>query len=332
VQSLTSDAVASDLILAREVALVDTTQSGSWTIRRGGVGIQASSQLVVQPSDPMLAYYLELYPKEHMPLTGTVFGVVKRRDGRELARFQLQTLERLNEPWPVAGAVPVAGLPPGAYTFEAHVQLPDTLVVRSHPFFMGAATAVAAGSGRGWFWTLSDEQLSEMFDPVVVWLTPAEANLFTTLPPDARREFLSRQFGRSGPSPDDGEESALDAYLARAQTVRQRYAERAGRGSLDAWQSDRGRIYLLRGAPTNLVTRPSPQTGPPYEVWHYAGAQGFVYLFGDETLMGHFRLIYTNDPAEQTMPDWERRVGSEAIEDLQRTGIRPRSDRRIPPS
>ena len=331
VQGLASDPVVSDLILAREVAIVDTSTDARWTLRRGGVGIQATSQMVVEVTDPKLAYYLEVYPEANKPITGTVFGVVKRRDGRELARFQLQQLDRVSEPWPVAGEVSVAGLPPGAYTFETQVQLADTAVVRSHAFYVSTAS-VAANGGRGWFWTLSDEQLSEMFDPVVVWLTASEANLFATLPPDARREFLSQQFGREGPTPDDGVESALDAYLARAQVVSQRYAERSGRGTQDAWRTDRGRVYLLRGAPTTLTTRPSPQYGAPYELWQYTGAQTYVYLFADETRIGNFRLIYTNDPAEQSLPDWERRVGSEAIEDLERAGARPRVDNPVPPS
>jgi GWxTD domain-containing protein len=312
------------------VALVDTARDERWTVRRGGIGIKASSQMVVQTSDPSLAYYLEVYPEEGEPMSGAVLGVVKRRDGRELARFQLQQLDRVAEPWPVAGEVSLAGLPPGAYTFETQVQLADTVVVRSHPFFVSSAT-VAMDGGRGWFWTLTDEQLTEMFEPVVVWLTSSEADLFRTLPPDGKREFLSQQFGRTGPTPNDGDESALDAYLTRAQTVTQRYGERAGRGTQAAWRTDRGRIYLLRGAPTQIYSRPSPQSGAPYELWHYAGGQSFVYLYADETRIGHFRLIYTNDPAEQSQPDWERRVGGEAIEDLERAGVRPRTDGRIPP-
>ena len=331
VRGLAGEPLASDLILASEVAFVDTANAASWPMRRGEIGIRASSQMVVQAADPALAYYMELYPEENEPMTGSVTGVVKRRDGRELARFQLQALNGVIQPQPVAGQVSVAGLPPGSYTFETQVELGDTSIVRSHPFMVGAAsTAQGAGDG-GWFWTLTDEQLAELFEPVVVWLTSSEAELYQTLPPDAQREFLSQQFGRTGPTPDDGDESALDAYLTRAQTVTQRYGERSGRGAQEAWRTDRGRIYLLRGAPSQLVTRPSPAGGSPYELWHYAGGQSFVYLFADETQMGHFRLIYTNDPAEQSIPGWERRVGSQAIEDLERAGVRPSTDRRIPP-
>jgi len=159
-----------------------------------------------------------------------------------------------------------------------------------------------------------------------VWLTASEAQLYRTLPPDGKREFLSQQFGRGGPTPDDGDESALDAFIARSRVVRERYAERAGRGQRDPWATDRGRIYLLRGQPTQVASRPSPQSGAPYELWVYSGGQNLAYLFVDDTRMGHFRLIYSNDPAETAFPGWEQMVGAEAIEDLARAGVRPRSN------
>jgi GWxTD domain-containing protein len=318
------DPLVSDLILARDVGFIDTTQAEAWTMRRGTIGLQTSSQMVVRVEEPSLAYYFEVYPEENRPMSGAVYGVVKRPDGRELARFKLQDLQQQGEPRPIAGEVSVEGLPPGAYSFETQIQLGDTMLVRSHPFYVGAP-AVAAGGERGWFWTLTDERLAELFDPVVVWLTRSEAEVFSTLPPDGRREFLSRQFGRGGPTPEDGQESALDAFLARTEAVRARFGERSGRGTTEPWRTDRGRIYMIRGEPAQQVSRPSPQSGSPYELWYFGGRTPYVYLFADDTRMGHFRLIYTNDPNETSLPDWDRQVSPEALDDMERFGIRVRS-------
>lgn len=330
VDGIAQEPLASDLILARDVGFVDSANVAQWTLTRGTIGLRTSSSIVVAPTEPQLAYYLELYPKEQRPMSGSVFGVVRRQDGRELARFRLQELQRLDEWRPVAGSVSVAGLPPGAYSFETQLQLADTTIVRSHPFYMESPVAAAEG-GRGWFYTLSDEDLTRLFDPVVVWLTRSEAELFTTLPPAARREFLSQQFGRDGPTPGDGSESALDAYLSRVEVVNLRFAERAGRSVVEPWRTPRGRIYLLRGQPSAQVSRPSPQGGAPYEIWQYAVSPGYVYLFADESGMGHYRLVFSNDPAEAGVVDWTRRVGSEALEDLARMGISPRTDQSIIP-
>src|SRR5690606_6402932 len=100
---------------------------------RGTIGLRLSSQVIVTPADPNLSYYLELYPAEDEPMTGAVTGIVRRDDGRELTRVTLATLNAVSEPRPVAGTLPVAGLPEGAYTMETQVQLPDTMIVSSHP-------------------------------------------------------------------------------------------------------------------------------------------------------------------------------------------------------
>lgn len=325
VRGFADEPLASDLILAHEVGFIDTVDADRWTLRRGTIGLHTSSQMVVLPDAPELAYYLELYPEVDEPVTGTVFGAVKRPDGRQLARFVLQELDGLEDPRPIAGQLSVAGLPPGAYRFEMELALADTALVLAHPFYVGAAP-VRAAPDAGWFATLSDEQLTELFDPIVVWLTAGEAELYRSLPPAGRREFLARQFGRTGPTPDDDDESALDAYLSRLERVNARYGERAGRGTQDAWRTDRGRIYLLRGEPSQQASRPSPAGGAPYEIWSYSDRQQYVYLFADETRMGHFRLIHTNDPNEQGVPDWTRRIGADALNDLERMGYRPPAD------
>jgi hypothetical protein len=117
--------------------------------------------------------------------------------------------------------------------------------------------------------------------------------------------------------------SALDAYLERVRVVNSRFAERAGRSTQQPWRTDRGRIYLIQGEPGSTVLRPSPTSRAPYEIWQYPSGQGLAYLFADDTRMGHYRLIFTNDPNEQSVPDWSRLVASEALEDLARLGIRP---------
>jgi len=329
VRGLAREPLASDLILAKQVGYVEPADSGRWTFRHGTIGLQTSSQVLVEGENPSLSYYIELYPENNEAMTGTVHGVIRRPDGKELARFPIQQLQSLAEPRPLAGRIPVAGLAPGAYTFEAQVQLADTTIVRQHQFFVGGQAI--AGSGLGWFGTLSDERLAELFDGATVWMTATEAERYEGLPPAARRAFLVRWFGTSEPTPDDGQESALDAYLARIAVVTERYAERSGRDGRPAWLTDRGRIYLMNGEPSATFNRANPEGGAPYEIWHYATGAGRAYVFVDETRIGNFRLVYSNDPNEKGVADWTRYLGPEAVNDLARLGIRPRDDRTIAP-
>ena len=196
------------------------------------------------------------------------------------------------------------------------VQLADTTIVRSHPFTV-LDTKVAGG-----FWeNLSEDELAK-FEAISVWLpNKATMDTYRSLSPQGKREFLKQQFANQEPTPDDGNESVIDMFLTRVNTISQRYAERVGRGTQAAWETDRGRIYMLRGEPSSKAVKPNPNAGSPYELWFYTNDARWVYLFADETRMGNFRLIYTNDPNQQGVSDWDRRVGPDAVEDMQRLGV-----------
>ena len=86
--------------------------------------------------------------------------------------------------------------------------------------------------------------------------------------------------------------------------------------SIPPWQTDRGRIYMLRGAPGKQLKRPFQPDAPPYEIWSYDIGQQYVYLFVDQSRFGNYRLMFSTDPREATLPDWQNRVGVAAIEDL----------------
>lgn len=320
VQAYARPPLASDLILAHDVGIMDSASAGQWTIRRGRIGVRASSDVAIDPGNPDLAYYIELYPRKDQALNGSATGVVRRADGKELATFPLQQITALSQPQPLAAKLSVAGLPPGAYTFDVRLQLADTTVVRSARFQIMAPAAQLAIAP--YFASLTEAQLKELFDPIVVWLgSGREAELYGSLSLAGKRQFLARQFGDQGPTPDDGNESLIDVFLARVQAVKTRFAERAGRGAQQGWQTDRGRIYMLLGEPTGRTSRPSPVRGQPYELWYYTTQNRYAYLFADETGMGHYRLIYTNDPQQTGVEDWARRVGPEALDDMRQLGI-----------
>lgn len=327
VEGLAPPVRLSDLVLGKQVGWADSASSTPWTFRRGAIGILTASEVVVQAEDPRLAYYVEVYADSATSLNGRLIGVVKRQDGSEVVRVALRELRDLRQSEPVAGQMSVAGLPPGDYLLEARLELADTVLVRSHPFSM--TTPMLAGgapTGGGYFASLSDAELAELFDPLVVWLqTEAERQRYESLTPEGRRTFLREYFQGAEPSGNPESDAPLDVYLARVKHVQTAFRERVGRSEQEGWRTDRGRIYLRLGEPTSRVVRPRPQQGPPYEIWFYAIRSGYVYLFVDERGFGNHYLLYSNDPAENPLPGWEKRVGAGAIDDLAQLGIRVRA-------
>jgi GWxTD domain-containing protein len=271
----------------------------------------------IAAESPRLAFYLEVYPRGSEPLSGKVIGTVKDSEGKQLATMALANISSTGSRSRVAGAVSVAGLPPGAYTLDASVQLADTVFTRSGTFAMDAPVVIAqAGGTTGYFATVSAADLKTLFDPLEVWLeTKEQRELFVGLNEAGRREFLARYFGPNGPTGDAN--NRLDMFLERAKRVNERYAERVGNATVPGWKTDRGRIYMLRGEPQNQLKRPfAAGDAPPYEIWSYNLGQVYVYLFADDSKFGNYRLLFSTDPREVTMPNWQNRVGPSAIEDL----------------
>lgn len=328
-ESLPADAVVSDLILARAAGWADSASDLQYTIRRGQLGLAAASEVVADEQRPQIAYYLEVYPTADEPMSGKLTGIVRRPDGKQLVQIPLQNLQAVQVSKPLVANVPLEGLAPGDYVFETRLELGDTTIVRSHPFRMeGMLSQQAqpqpspqAQPGTGYFWTLSPEQLRELFDPVIVTLErQADRELFQNLNPDGKRRFLQQYFGGVEPTPGDEGDNPLDLYLRRVRHVQREYVER--QGGLEGWRTDRGRIYLKRGEPDNRVARPLPPGGAaPYEIWQHTIPSNYVYLFVDEARIGSYRLVFTNDPLETSLPDWERRISSDAAEELLRMGI-----------
>jgi GWxTD domain-containing protein len=326
-ESLPADALSSDLILARAAGWADSATTVQYTIRRGQLGLAAASEIVADEQRPQIAYYLEIYPTADAPMTGKLIGIVRRPDGKQLVQIPLQNLQAVTASKPLVANVPLDGLAPGDYVFETRLELSDTTIVRSHPFRMEgmlsqqAQPAPAAQPGTGYFWTLTPEQLRELFDPVIVTLQrQADRELFQNLNPDGKRRFLQQYFGGVEPTEGGDGDNPLDQYLKRVHHVQREYVER--QGGLEGWRTDRGRIYLKRGDPNNRVSRPLPPAGAaPYEIWQHTVPSNYVYVFVDEARIGSYRLVYTNDPLETSLPDWERRISSDAAEELMRMGI-----------
>lgn len=320
VESLPTDVRTSDLLLANEMSWVDEDDPGGWLIRRGDLGIRTSPRIALPASAPKLSYYLELYPPDDAAFDGRATGVIRRKGGAELLEVDLEVLAGVEEDRPVAGTIPLSGLTPGEYELELRVEGDGDTVRRTRSFHVVETTRVAeAGGGEQaeFFASLSDPEVEDLFAPMVIWLeTDHDRDLFQDLDPDGKRRFLTEYFGRLGPGYADGE-SLLDTFLERVRHVRREYGEEAGRTEQAGWRTDRGRIYIRRGAPDQRVNQPFPQEGsPPYEIWFYNIGPGYAYLFVDETNFNHYRLLFSNDPDEPTLPDWQRRAGGAAIDEL----------------
>lgn len=101
------------------------------------------------------------------------------------------------------------------------------------------------------------------------------------------REQLFREFWkRRDPTPETARNELMEEYYFRVEYSDEKYStHRPG------WETDRGRIYIMYGEPSDIERHPFESGSRPYEIWYYHNLnRRFVFVdytgFGDYTLAG----------------------------------------------
>ncbi|MBN1466319.1 GWxTD domain-containing protein [candidate division KSB1 bacterium] len=106
---------------------------------------------------------------------------------------------------------------------------------------------------------------------------------------EAERQVIYDEFWlKRDPTPNTSRNELKDEFFKRIDFSNRNFTEIASGRS--GWQTDRGKIYIVYGAPDNVDRRDSEMNLPAAEVWHY-NRLNRKYFFADREGDGIFRLI-----------------------------------------
>jgi len=159
-------------------------------------------------------------------------------------------------------------------------------------FFLGIAISVACR-----LYNLErklDPINAEFLSKARYIITREERKIFLELPVTEKPKFIEEFWKRRDPDPETEENEFKAEYLGRIERAIQLFQ---GEG-IPGWLTDRGRIYVIYGPPTDRITHPMGED--PYsrcsEVWYYAD---FPVVFYDYTCSSNYRLMtYDLSPIE----------------------------------
>jgi GWxTD domain-containing protein len=156
-----------------------------------------------------------------------------------------------------------------------------------------------------------DSQYRKWLDEDVVYIiSPEERSAFLHLATNEEREqFIEQFWQRRNPDPDSADNTFKEEHYRRIAYANEHYSS-----GIPGWKADRGRIYIMWGAPDEIDShpsggsydRPASEGGGetstyPFEDWRYRYLEGIgenVELeFVDPTMSGEYRL--TTDPSEK---------------------------------
>ena len=311
----------SDVLLATSARTVSAdSEVGAGEVRRGSLAMRTAPTPRFSPADSTLAYYAEVYPGPTDTLEGQLSVAVVGAQGRSVVATPPRPVRFPRAGGVTDGSLDLAGLAPGAYRFEVRVRLGDSTVVGSAPFEMTAAEAVAAAPAQAAgdvFDRANELQLDSMYAPMVYLLEPGEQGVYDQLSVDGKRRFLREAWAKRDPAHGAGGVNTAMVRFYRAVDFANRAFREGGAGQVPGWRTDRGRVYLRNGQWDEILRRPVASPAP-YEVWKYTRGRQRYYVFQDESGMGVYRLIMTNDRQEVGMQNWGSLLGTEDSIDVVR--------------
>jgi len=156
-----------------------------------------------------------------------------------------------------------------------------------------------------------DSQYKKWLNEDVVYIiSPEERSAFLHMSTNEEREqFIEAFWARRNPDPDSPENTFKEEHYRRIAYANEHYAS-----GIPGWKTDRGRIYIMWGAPDETDSHPSggtyerpPEEGGgetstyPFEDWRYRYLEGIgenvIIEFVDPTMTGEYHL--TMDPSEK---------------------------------
>jgi len=153
----------------------------------------------------------------------------------------------------------------------------------------------------------NDEEAAKFRDDISFIARPDELKLYDSLNLEGKSNFQRDFWQARDPEPDTPENEFKLEHYRRLKYADEHYG--LYKGFIKGWQTDRGRIYLLYGEPSEIERNNSTIENRAWERWWYDSIEGGVYfIFVDFEGTGAFQLVHSSKKDEIKDYNWEDKV------------------------
>lgn len=262
----------------------------------------------------VIPVYLEIYNTNQLEDTvcGLKQSLVNMETGAEVPEFTVFSRHTTSSVLPILRKVDINTLPTGKYALNY------TLLSRSLSELSTQQYVFERSNDLDIPWTvenmvidpafqasITDDSVAYYLESLIPIAKPAEIkNIISVLKLKDReqeRRHIQAFWLKTAPN------SAYDSWLKykeQVQLVERLYSNNFQEG----FETDRGRVYLQYGAPTNIVQRETSPTEYPYEIWQYNKIGKFSnkrFVFYNPDLVNNaYRLLHSDMIGELKNPSW----------------------------
>lgn len=274
--------------------------------------------LVFGKSQPVAFFYTEIYNLQSQLIKSEFIKMrmMLYNSKGKLVKEKSKNLSRISNTRVEVGSQILSNFPTDSYTFvialidslnntgistakKFFVYNPDIVVVDT---FETSTTPVLSST----FGSMSEDELDDLFEKSRYLATKTEIDKYERLSnTEGKREFMFEFWKAKDENYSTSENEFFRQYLQRIELCNDRYTSMGKPG----WKTDRGRVYLLYGEPSEIERYPNQLETRPYEIWQYNELEGGVYfVFADLTGFSDYSIIHSTKRGELRDDNWQRRI------------------------
>ncbi|GAB1442287.1 hypothetical protein MASR2M39_11220 [Ignavibacteriales bacterium] len=266
---------------------------------------------------PVVFYYVELYNlnKEDDPELLILERVLTNDKNEEISRKR-RYVPRKNSSIVEANTINISKLPTGTYNITVALfdSLSNEISMSTKKIFVFNSSVVDTVATKysdneflsSEFATMSEEEIEEAYEQAKYIISKGEEKQWDQLKDiETKRNFLFNFWRNRDADPNTAVNEFKREYYKRIEYANQAYSSFQRKG----WRTDRGRVHIVYGRPSEIDRYPSQLDSKPYEIWRFDDLEGGVeFVFGDISGFGDYKLLHSTKRGELRDDAWKNRV------------------------
>jgi GWxTD domain-containing protein len=288
-----------------------------------GIFYKNTYEVVPNPSNiygglmPVVYFYSEIYNIDLDPGSEQLkVDNILYNSANQIQFQRSKLIPRVNASIVEVGTINISKAPSGAYTLV--IAVTDTVknltVYSSKRLYVhnpGVVDTLSYSRGdidvlSSEFSIMSEEELDDVFDYSKYIATNKELDQWPKLTSrEAKMNFLFNFWKARDENTSTPENEYKREYFNRVKLANEKYGAMQKKG----WKSDRGRVLIVYGEPSEIERYPNQTDTRPYEIWTYEQLEGgVIFIFADLSGFGDYRLIHSTARNELRDDFWDRRI------------------------
>jgi GWxTD domain-containing protein len=263
-------------------------------------------------------YYYELYRfgKNNASDAFKIITKIERADqnnSRYILKSKEKHVQKFSDIMLDFGSFTIDSILTGTYYLVTNII--DTInsysITQEKKFFVynGSAIDTSKVSESGFlvseFVTMKENQIQDEFDKAVYVRKDEDNSNFNKLKTiDEKRKFLYNFWKKRDPTPETPYNEFKRDYMAKINEANLLFKQ----PFLDGWKTDRGRIYVIYGKPSDIERFPYEGETKSYEIWHYDEIQSgaiCVFIESQQYGSGNYTLSHSTLRNELRNDNWQ---------------------------